>query len=299
MSIVNTRKIWFALSGTLAVLSLIALSVWGLRLGIDFTGGSLLEVGFLGEQQPQKGLIEGYVVDSGVETNIRIQQSDDNSYILRMRTLSEEDHQAILKTFTDNGYTIDEKRFDSVGPVIGQELKKKAIWSLIIVLFAIVFYIAWAFRKVSRTIPSWKYGVIALIALFHDVLITVGIFAVLGHYFGYEVGLPFVAALLTILGYSVNDTIVIFDRIRENLLKQSSSADFLNTVDKSINQNLSRSINTSFTTLLVLLAIYFFGGSTISDFILALIIGIVLGTYSSIFLASPLLVVVQRFGYKR
>lgn len=298
MSIVQSRKIWFTISGALAVLSIIALSMWGLRLGIDFTGGSLLEIDFAGER-PAKELVESYVAASGVETNVVVQPSGEQGYILRMRTLSEPEHQDVVTAITEAGHQVDEKRFDSIGPVIGQELKRKAIWSLIVVLVAIVVYIAWAFRKVSKTIPSWKYGIIALIALFHDVLITVGIFSVLGRFMGYEIGLPFVAALLTILGYSVNDTIVIFDRVRENLLKQTSSADFITTVDRSIKQNLSRSINTSFTTLLVLGAIFFFGGATISNFILALIIGIVLGTYSSIFLASPLLVVAQQFGYKR
>lgn len=294
MSIVHTRKIWFAISSIMVILSIAAMSMWGLRLGIDFTGGSLLEVGF--DQRPAKEVVEQQIADSGVDTNVRIQESGENGFILRMRTLSEEEHQQVLGSLKTEGVKIDEKRFDSVGPVIGQELRKKAISSLIIVLVAIVLYIAWAFRKVSRIIPSWKYGLIALVALFHDVLITSGIFAALGHYMEVEVGLPFIAALLTILGYSVNDTIVIFDRIRENLLKERSDAQFENTVAKSVAQNLSRSINTSVTTLIVLGAIFFFGGATISNFILALIIGIILGTYSSIFLASPLLVLVHKWG---
>lgn len=296
MSIIKTRRIWFFISGTLCLLSLIVLSLWGLKLGIDFTGGSLLDIDFKNER-PTKQIVETIINNSGIkETNLQLQAVSEKGYILRMKPLSENEHQNILQSFKKGGYEITEKRFDSIGPVIGQELKKKAIWSIIAVLVAILVYLAWSFRHVSKIVPSWQYGLMAIIALFHDILITVGVFSVLGEFYGYEVGITFIAALLTILGYSVNDTIVVFDRIRENILKQSLSSDFYNTVDKSINQTIARSINTSFTTLLTLFAIYFFGGDTIKDFILALIIGITLGTYSSIFIASPLLLVAQRLN---
>ena len=186
-----------------------------------------------------------------------------------------------------------EKRFNSIGPVIGQELKQKTIYAIFIALIVIVSFIAWAFRKVSKPIASWKYGIIAIVALFHDILIVVGVFVFLGRFLNVELNAPFVAALLTILGYSVNDTIVIFDRIRENL--KHYTPDFAETVNKSVNQNLVRSIYTSITTLFVLLTLFFFGGESIKDFVLALIIGIISGTYSSIFLASPMLVTLERF----
>ncbi|MBA3046872.1 protein translocase subunit SecF, partial [Candidatus Falkowbacteria bacterium] len=170
--------------------------------------------------------------------------------------------------------------------------KRKSVLAIIIVLIAIVLYIAWTFRKVSKPVASWKYGLAAIIALFHDVIITVGIFAVLGKFFGVEINTAFVAAILTVLGYSVNDTIVVFDRVRENLPK--SEEDFEGTINTSVNQTITRSINTSITTLLVLLSIVFFGGATIRDFILALSIGVFVGTYSSIFLASPILVIWEK-----
>lgn len=193
---------------------------------------------------------------------------------------------------------IEEKRFDSIGPVIGGELKNSAIWATIIALIAIVLYIGWAFRKVSRPVSSFKYGIAATIALFHDVIITLGIFSVLGHFYNVEIGVSFVAAILAILGYSVNDTIIVFDRTRENLLK-SGIDDFEEVVNKSVNETMVRSLNTSFTTLLVLFALYLFGGETIKYFIVALLVGIAFGTYSSIFIASPLLVSWQRWSLRR
>lgn len=291
------RKIWFFLSGLLVILSFIFLALWGLPLGIDFTGGSLLEVSYK-EGKPAKDSMEKSILDSGIDTTVLIQENGENGYIIRMRTLNEEEHQTIYKKLSEQNKSISEERFDSIGPVIGQELKNKAVYSIFIVLIGIVIYVAWAFRKVSGTVPSWKYGVIAIIALFHDIIITIGVFSILGHYIGYEADLAFVAALLTILGYSVNDTIVVFDRIRENTLKQGTHFDFAKTVDTSVNQTIVRSINTSFTTLIALVAVYFFGGASISYFILTLMVGITIGTYSSICIASPLLVIAYRIGKK-
>jgi preprotein translocase subunit SecF len=188
---------------------------------------------------------------------------------------------------------VEEIRYDSVGPSIGVELKRKAISAIFWVLIAIVIYISIAFSKVSKPVASWKFGLSALIAMFHDVIITVGVFAILGKYFGVEINTPFVAATLTVLGYSVHDTIVVFDRIRENLPK--SDQDFIGTVNSSLNQTLIRSLNTSLTVLLTLIAIIIFGGASIRSFALALTIGIFIGTYSSIFVASPLLVVWEKF----
>lgn len=193
---------------------------------------------------------------------------------------------------------IDEKRFDSIGPVVGGELKQSAVWAVAWALAAIILYIGWAFRKVSRPVSSFKYGVVATIALFHDVIITLGIFSALGHFYNVEVGVSFVAAILAVLGYSVNDTIVVFDRTRENLLK-SDVDDFEEVVNKSVNETLIRSLNTSFTTLLALFAMYLFGGETIRYFVVALFIGIFFGTYSSIFIASPLLVTLQKWDSRK
>ena len=185
---------------------------------------------------------------------------------------------------------IQNTRLDYIGPSISSELKSKAIWALLVAVIGIAVYVAYAFRKVSRPVESWKYGVGAVVALVHDVLITVGIFAVLGHFFNIEIDSAFIAALLTILGFSVHDTIVVYDRTRENLLKSGSGEKFDETVNRSLNETMARSINTSLTVLVTLLAIFIFGGASIKTFTLALLIGITFGTYSSIFVASALIV---------
>jgi len=310
LQIIQKRNIWLSFSGVFVAVSIIALAVFGLNLGIDFTGGSLLELKFLNER-PVVGDIQAAVADLELGSLV-VQPIDAQNVILRFQETSEEKHQEVLKRLdaigvkaeveeiteekTTGFQNIEELRFDSVGPTIGQELKSKSVSAAIIVLIAIVLYIAWIFRKVSKPVESWKYGVSAIIALFHDIIITLGIFAVLGHYMNVELNTAFVAAILMILGYSVNDTIVVFDRVRENLPK--SDDNFEGTVNTSVNQTIKRSINTSFTTLLVLLSILFFGGATIRDFVLALSLGVIIGTYSSIFLASPVLVLWEKFGRK-
>ncbi len=295
--IIQNRKISFILSSIFVSLSLIFLLLWGLNLGIDFTGGSLLEVSFKNDR-PQAQEIVSIISELGIEGDVVVQSTGENSSLIRFQDVEEATHQQIvdkmMELYPDN---VHEERFESIGPSIGQELKSKAIYAILLVIIAIVFYVAWAFRKVSFPIKSWKYGIIAIIALVHDIVITLGVFAVLGRFMSVEVGLPFVAALLTILGYSVNDTIVVFDRIRENLGRLVKT-DFESVVNRSVNETLTRSINTSLTTLLVLLMVFFFGGASIQFFVFALIIGIVFGTYSSIFLASPLLVIFEKHWKK-
>src|SRR3989344_4309078 len=299
ISIIKQRKIWFVISGLLVVSSLVVIFAWGLRLGIDFTGGSILEIEF-SQQSPTNTEIITALQSLTIGT-VTVQQSE-ASVLIRFAAADEETHQKILNTLSDTfanqgQNAITEKRFDSIGPSIGAELKEKTIWGMTIVVIAIIIYISWAFRKVSQPVSSWKYGLIAVVALTHDVIITTGVFAVLGVVYGVEINAPFVAAILTILGYSVNDTIVVFDRTRENL-KRHFGKDFGDVVDESIQQVITRSINASVTTLAVLLAILLLGGSTVRDFVLALIIGISIGTYSSIFVASPLLVTWHRFKNK-
>jgi len=326
LNIVGKRKIWFSFSAILVIASIVVLFLYGLKPGIDFTGGSLIEVSFTNERP---GLAEMQAVFENRDFgNVRVQPTEDRGYILKMRFINEEEHQNILSSLRsefevinddskteqleagkENKQTIDEststeavsenrvleERVETIGPAISAHLKERSFKAAIAVVFAIIFYIAYAFRKVSKPVKSWKYGVTAIVALLHDVLITVGIFALLGRYLGVEVDIPFVVATLTILGYSVNDTIVVFDRVRENLIKLGYE-DFEGVINKGVNETLVRSFNTSITTLLVLGALFFFGGETIHYFSLALIIGILFGTYSSIFLASPLLVVWQKLG---
>ncbi len=383
IKIIQKRKIWFAFSAILISASIAALSVWGLNLGIDFTGGTLMEFSFeektLNSEEIKNALKD---LDLG---EVNVQFSGDDSVLLRFKDVDEDTHQEIIKALdiailgedkkeedgnnsegdtedvneedagvenepisgikkamaADEVETIDEtneteesgievitdsdeeinieseeidlesaiaaneensnikeKRFDSIGPVIGNELKSTAVIAIVIALIAIVLYIGWAFRKVSRPVSSFKYGIIATITLFHDIIITLGVFAVLGHLCNVEVGIPFVAALLAILGYSVNDTIVVFDRTRENLIR-SGADDFEKVVNKSVNETLIRSLNTSFTTLLVLVTLFLFGGTTIKYFVVALMVGISAGTYSSIFIASPLLVTWQKWSLRK
>jgi len=329
IKIIQNRKIYFIISGILMLASIIALSVWGLNLGIDFTGGSLLEVQVQNEHLDYTAQdITDIITTSVYEIGEVHTQPTQGGFLIRMQELSEQRHQAVISVLegptkisdglkdkfrrsVENGggltdeevlalakSEVVEKRFESIGPVIGQELKDKALWAIATALVIIVLFIAWSFRKVSKPVQSWKYGIGAILALTHDVLITTGVFAVLGHFFGMEVGILFVTALLTILGYSVNDTIVVYDRARENLIYNPQDT-FEDTINKSVNETIGRSVNTSLTTLLVLFALYFLGGASIRDFVLTLILGVLLGTYSSIFIASPLLVVWQKLSRKK
>ncbi len=288
MSVVKHRLLCYIVSGALVVASVVSIAVFGLRLGIDFTGGSILEVTY--ESAPAIEDVRMAIEGAGF-TGGSVQPANETGVLLRQRTLSEEQHQqllTVLETFGD----VDELRFDSIGPVIGQELMRKSLIALVLIFLATILYVAWSFRKASHYVTSWKYGCLTVVAAIHDVIIPVGVFAVLGATNDVTIGTAFVAALLTILGYSVNDTIVIFDRVRENVLKGGEA--FGEIVDKSIKQTLARSVNTTLTTLLSLVAIFFFGGETTKDFALALMIGIGVGAYSSIFIAAPLLVTWQK-----
>lgn len=286
INIVKQRKIWFAISSTLVIASIIAIATLGLNLGIDFTGGSLLEVETAETFDVED--VRSRMIDAGYE-NLSIQSSDNNGLIIRTTDLTEVEHQALLTSLGEQLGEVEEHRFDSIGPVIGNELRRTATTGVILTLILIGLYIAWAFRKVSEPVASWKYGILTILAAFHDVVIVLGSFAVIGHFYGWEIGTAFVAAILTILGYSINDTVVVFDRTRENLSKRVGDT-FDETVDISLKQTFMRSFNTSVTTLLALLAIFLLGGDSTRPFALALIIGIAVGTYSSLFLASPLLV---------
>ncbi|MBI4709260.1 MAG: protein translocase subunit SecF [Candidatus Portnoybacteria bacterium] len=295
LQIIHHRRIFYTISGILFCASILALVLWQLKLGIDFTGGSLLQIEFKNER-PVNDFIKEKI--AGLDLGeVSIQPLGEKGAILKFKDIDEETHQRILSELGGQD-VLEEKSFESVGPVIGQELKKRAIYAIVIVLLMIVIYIAWAFRKVSKPVASWQYGLAAIGALLHDVVIPTGFFAVLGHFMGVEIGLLFVTALLTILGFSVHDTIVVFDRIRENLRKSVANT-FEDVVEISINQTLVRSINTSLVVLLTLLAVFLFGGESVKYFSLVLIMGLFFGTYSSIFIASPLLVSWEKFRQKR
>ncbi|MDD4351419.1 MAG: protein translocase subunit SecF [Candidatus Gracilibacteria bacterium] len=319
LAIIPKSKYWFAISGTLMTLSVIALATFGLRQGIDFTGGSLLEIQFsqevsssqveealkslntgneqsLSEEDAGEASVSGAprrasleIVDLGKPL---VQSLGNGAMLIRLKYINNYTHNQIMSKLAElnAGEAVVELRYESVGPTIGATLRTNAYKALVIAIIFIVLYIAFAFRKVPKSVSAWKFGLVTIAALIHDVLIICGVFAVLGLLLNVEVDSLFITALLTILGYSVNDTIVVLDRIRENMILSGRAADFPEIVNASINQTMARSINTSLTTLLILIALFFLASESIRYFVLALIIGIISGTYSSIFVASPLLV---------
>lgn len=289
--IIQKRNYLFALSLLLLVPGVVALAVWGLRLGIDFTGGTLISVEI--PSAPPADSIRSSVAALQLG-DTSVQSASATTFDVRLPYLDEDQHAQFALALKDAYPDSAIQSYETIGPTIGKELRQRAYVALALVLAAILIYISWAFRKVSiGPVPSWVYGVSALIALVHDVLMVVGVFAILGRYFNIEINSLFVTALLTVLGFSVHDTIVVFDRVRERL-RVSAQSTFEGVVNESLNQTMVRSINTSLTTVIVLVALLLFGGESIKTFVLALIIGIVSGTYSSIFVASPLLVVYER-----
>lgn len=296
MKIVHKSSLFVGLSALVIIASVILVLVFGLKPGIDFTGGSLLEVSFEGER-PSNDAIEAVVANIDVEVS-QVKTAGDSDVIIRMKDITEEKHQEVLAVLQQEYEGVTENRFESIGPVLGDELRNKAVIAIVLVLLAIVLYLSYAFRKVSKDIASWKFGVAAIVALVHDIAVIVGVFVLLGRFAGVEVDALFVTALLTVLGFSVHDTIVVFDRVRYNLTKKKVSIPFVEIVNNSVLETIVRSINTSSTTLFVLVCLYLFGGESIQWFVLALAIGVVAGTYSSIFVASPLLVFWQKYSQK-
>ncbi|MFA4954546.1 MAG: protein translocase subunit SecF [Patescibacteria group bacterium] len=285
MQIIKNRIVWYVISGLLVGGSIVLLAVFGLKQGIDFTGGTEMSVRF--EKRPSPVEVEKTLSSFNLNA-ITIQPAGEQDVNLRFKSVEEDTHQNILKSLNTSFGKTTELQYNAIGPAVGEELRQKSIQSLLVVFILILAFIAWSFRKVSAPIKSWKYGVVVITSAFHDVIIPVGLFALLGKFFGVEIGTPFIAAVLTIMGYSINDTIVVLDRVRENL--QKTTGTFEEIVERSVKQTMLRSFNTSVTTVLALLAVYIFGGASIKDFALALIVGIITGTYSSIFIASPLLV---------
>ena len=296
MTILGVRKISYTFSGVLVGLSIVAIAIFGLRMGIDFTGGSILEIKYITVRPAHQEILNALVA-AGIPNAI-VQPTGEREVLIRMRALSEAEHQQVLSALSSLS-ELSEKRFDSIGPTIGGELRRKALWAIALSVTMIILYISWAFRHVSRPMASWKYGVTAIIALAHDVLIPIGTFAALGHYYGVEVDTLFLTALLTVFGFSVHDTIVVFDRIRENLRKHGSTRSFEEVVEESVASTIGRSINTSLTVIFVMVVLYVFGGASTKLFALAVLIGITAGTYSSIFIASALLVSWHNYSLRR
>lgn len=297
MLMLGQNKRWLlGISALAIVLSALALFTWGLKIGLDFTGGTLLEISH-GTAKINKEQVIKTLTEAGLE-NIYTQATGERSLLIKARSIDQETHNKVNEILARGGFI--EERFENVGPVLGKDLTKKAIIAIVLASIAIIFYIAYAFRNVPKPASSWRFGVIAVITLLHDVFITLGAFAILGHWSGYEVDSLFVTALLTIMGFSVHDTIVVFDRLRENLSKTvlNKPEQFEKVADNSLVQTLNRSLNTSITVILVLLSMALLGGETIRPFVVALLVGITFGTYSSIATATPLLVIWQKYSDK-
>lgn len=278
----------FWISVGLIVASAIAFAVYGLNLGVDFVGGSVFEFSFDGERPGIEDVKAVFEANGVVEPALNY--AGDNGLIVKTVDLSEEQHQQILAELAEAFPGIQELRFESVGPVVGDELRSNSVTAIILALIGIAIYIAVAFRKLSRTISPWVMGLATISALVLDIMVPIGVFSVLGHFLNVEISAIFVAALLTILGYAIADAVVIFDRVRENIIRGNSASDFPTLVHNSVMQTLSRSISTGLAAVLSLIAIYFFGGESIKWFALAMIIGILLGASSGIFFSAPLLV---------
>jgi preprotein translocase subunit SecF len=277
------------------VASIVCVAVWGLRLGIDFKGGTLMEVQFVKDPVSQVADVTAALDPLSLQS-LTIQPTENNGMLLRYLASDDAANDQVLEKLQGIDPEMKQLRTDFIGGSVSEQIKQNAFTGTLISLIGIALYIAWAFRRVSGIVTSWEYGLGAIIALAHDIIIVIGLFAVLGHFYDVEVGVPFIAALLTILGYSVNDTIVVYDRVRENLMRSSKKEDFEAIVNRSLNETLGRSINTSMTVIITLVAIVLFGGASIKYFGVALLAGVVFGTYSSVFIASALLV--TRHGMK-
>ncbi len=288
MFVIKYKKVFVSISIALVVLSIASISYFGLNLGIDFKGGAQMEVVYSGAL-PEQSVIQDAVALSGISEAL-IQPTGTDGYSIKTRSLTDSERSLLLSNL---GKDAKEKSFTSIGPSVGRELARKAITSFILVSLGIIFFIAFSFRKVTKPVSSWKYGLIAIATLIHDILIPTGVFVILSHIYHIEVDTLFVVAILTILGLSVSDTIVVFDRIRENI-RLNPGAVFEEIVGKSIEQVYTRSIMTSLTVIMVLLSLVFFGPVSTKLFAVILTAGMFLGTYSSIFLASPLLVLINK-----
>ena len=297
MNIVGKRNWYFAFSLLIIIPGVISLLLWGLNLSIDFTGGSEMSLSY--PQKVNQQIIDGIKKTFASEKIEVVSFTPSGTHVaIRTKPMDDKQDAKFFLEVQKNTGKVKQDQFETIGPVIGKEITINAFNAIIIASLLIVLFIAWAFRSVRKPMSSWRFGVCAIIALLHDALVVVGIFSLLGHFFNVEVDSLFVTALLTVIGFSVHDTIVVFDRIRENL-RRNITAPFPQVVNDSILQTLVRSLNTSITAMLVLFTLLIFGGVTIRWFVVAMLIGIASGTYSSIFNASQLLVVWQEWVDKR
>jgi preprotein translocase subunit SecF len=320
MKIIANRKLFLIIGALIVLAAATIVATLGLKPSIDFTGGSLTEVRY--SNLPDKSEVEGTLSELGIGTvSVRHSTSDvGHGYLVSTKDLNEEERTKLGDSLISLGEGGEISRFTSIGPVIGQELKDKAVWAIGAVLFLTICYVAFAFRGVGWPVSSWVYGGITILVLFHDILVPMAAMSLMGYFLGAEADILFVTVLLTILGYSVNDTIVIFDRVRETLRANRTESKkmvkviggmdqeeityrltkpFDEIVGQAVSETMARSINTSLTVVLALVALYFFGSSVTQNFITILLVGVLAGAYSSIFIASPLLVAYEEWNHKR
>mgnify|MGYP001567303374 CR=1 FL=1 len=290
MYIIHHRGLFFWITGVMLAAAISAILVWGLPLGIDFTGGSLMQVGYQGTVPPLADIEKQVaVVPLGV---VSVRASGTNAVTIRTRTMTPAEHDAVFASISGNS-SVTELSYTSVGPALGSQFASKAIWAIFAVVLVIVLYIAFAFRKVSKPVPSWGYGLTVVAMLVIDLIVPAGFFSAYAHYTGVQVDSLFIVAMLALLGYVVNDIIVIFDRVREHLARNEKiglKESFEDTIGKSIDETMTRSINTSLTVVLALLALIYFGADATRNFALVMLVGVVAGTFSSICRSAPLLI---------
>lgn len=299
MNLIAKKNIFLSFSALCVIVSIISIGTFGLKKGIDLTGGTRWEIEVRTEEKAAttedklKAVLEAAV--AGKE--VKVSAANEKNFIMRISSMTTGEYETYKNAIKNSYAGFEEKSLSNVGPVIGGELRTQAMWAMVLVIVGISLYIAYAFRKVSEPVRSWKYGIITLVTLFHDVVIPTGFLAMLGRWKGIEIDTNTIVALLLVMGFSVHDTIVVFDRIREHLLgnqgkhKNKNLGDIIN---ESVNETFARSINTSFTLILVLVTLLFLGPSSLFYFILTILIGTIFGTYSSIFVASPLLYIWNR-----
>lgn len=289
MDFMKPAKYFFALSGAATLVSVVLLFYPGPHLSIEFTGGTRIELTASDTAVTQQAMHDA--IDSfSSDLTATVNKTQDGTFIIRMKTIDQETNQKLLAHIQEKVGAVEETRYTTIGPTVGATLKRQALWALLTAAICIVLYVAWSFRKLPKKLSPWKCGIVVVITLFHDVLITAGIFTVLSYTTSFEMDTLFTTAILTIFGYSVNDTIIVFDRIRENLFLQERNEDFASIANRSLVQSITRSVYTGMSVEIMLFSLVLFGSASTFWFALALMIGIGLGTYSSIFVATPFLV---------
>ncbi len=300
MFIATHRTLFFWITGTIMSVAIGAIFFFGLPFGIDFSGGSLMQISY-SNNRPALSIIKKEVATVPLG-EVSVRETGSNAVSIRTRTMTPDEHTAVLSALSQNNTSVTELSYTSVGPSLGAQFANKAIWAIFGVALAIMLFIAFAFRKVSKPVSSWIYGFAVIVILIHDLIIPAGLFAIMAHFTGVEVDALFVTALLALLGYSVNDTIIIFDRIREHLSNNEKTGlkeTFETTVGKSISETFTRSINTSLTVVLALVVLVMLGAATTKVFALVMLVGVIAGTYSSILLAAPLLIPIANWSTKK